>query len=73
MRAWSAICTSRDASFLDWLPDGGMLIATRFGDVEGIHRLAAPLGMREQLTFYPEPVTAARAPHNPQGPRVLPS
>src|SRR5471032_2083973 len=53
---------ARQASFLDWLPDGGMLIATRFGDVEQIHRLAAPLGMREQLTFYTEPVTAARAP-----------
>jgi len=56
---------ARDASFLDWLPDGGMLIATRFGDVEGIHRLAAPLGMREQLTFDPEPVTSARAPQSP--------
>ena len=56
---------SRNATFLDWLPDGGMLIATRFGDVEGIHRLGAPLGMREQLTFYPDPVTAARAPQNP--------
>ena len=56
---------ARDASFLDWLPDGGMLISTRFGDVEGIHRLAVPLGMREQLTFYPEPITAARAPQTP--------
>src|SRR5580700_9461229 len=56
---------ARDANFLDWLPDGGMLITTRFGDVDGIHRLAAPLGMREQLTFYPEPVTAARAPQSP--------
>jgi dipeptidyl aminopeptidase/acylaminoacyl peptidase len=56
---------ARDASFLDWLPDGGMLISTRFGDVEGIHRLANPLGMREQLTFYPEPITSARAPQTP--------
>jgi acetyl esterase/lipase len=53
---------ARQASFLDWLPDGGMLIATRFGDVEGVHRLAAPLGMREQLTFYAEPISIARAP-----------
>jgi len=56
---------ARDASFLDWLSDGGMLIATRFGDVEEIHRLAAPLGMREQLTFYPEPISVARAAQTP--------
>src|SRR5580692_7701214 len=56
---------ARDASFLDWLPDGGMLISTRFGDVDEIHRLATPLGMREQLTFYPEPITSARAPQTP--------
>ena len=53
---------ARQAAFLDWLPDGSMLIATRFGEVDQIHRLAAPLGMREQLTFYPEPVNSARAP-----------
>jgi dipeptidyl aminopeptidase/acylaminoacyl peptidase len=53
---------SRQATFLDWLPDGGMLVSTRFGDVEQVHRIAAPLGMREQLTFYPDPVSAAQAP-----------
>ena len=56
---------ARDATFLDWLPDGGMLISTRFGDVDEIHRLAAPLGVREQLTFYPDPINAARAPQTP--------
>ena len=55
---------AREASFLDWLPDGGMLIATRFGEVDEIHHLAAPLGMREQLTYYAEPVNAARAPQS---------
>ncbi|TLY77644.1 MAG: S9 family peptidase [Gammaproteobacteria bacterium] len=53
---------SRQASFLDWLPDGSMLVATRFGDVEQVHRVATPLGAREQLTFYSEPITEARAP-----------
>ena len=53
---------SRQATFLDWLPDGAMLVSTRFGDVEQIHRVATPLGMREQLTFYPDPISAARAP-----------
>jgi acetyl esterase/lipase len=53
---------SRQATFLDWQSDGSMLVATRFGDVEQVHRLTAPLAMREQLTFSPEPVSAARAP-----------
>jgi dipeptidyl aminopeptidase/acylaminoacyl peptidase len=55
--------SGREATFLDWLPDGSMLVATRFGDAEQIHRIASPLGMREQLTYYPEPVTVAAAPH----------
>jgi dipeptidyl aminopeptidase/acylaminoacyl peptidase len=61
---------SRQATFLDWLPDGAMLVATRFGEVEQVHRVAAPLGVREQLTFYPDPVSAARAPRAapPTGP-----
>jgi hypothetical protein len=53
---------SRQGRFLSWLPDGGMLVATRFGDVEQIHRVTAPLSMREQLTFYNDPVSEARAP-----------
>jgi len=52
---------SRQATLLDWLPDGSLLIATRFGDTEQVHRVAAPFGMREQLTFYAEPVSFARA------------
>ena len=53
---------ARGASFQDFLPDGAMLIGTRFGDVEQVHRVAMPLGAREQLTFYQEPTSAARAP-----------
>src|SRR5580698_446823 len=53
---------SREATFLDWLPDGAMLVSTRFGDVNQVHRIASPLGAREQLTFYPDPVSTARAP-----------
>jgi dipeptidyl aminopeptidase/acylaminoacyl peptidase len=52
---------SRSASFVDWLLDGSMLIATRFGESEQIHRLRAPLGMREQLTWAPGGVAAAAA------------
>jgi dipeptidyl aminopeptidase/acylaminoacyl peptidase len=59
---------SRGASFVDWLPDGGVLIATRFGDVEQLHRVAMPLGAREQLTFYREPVVTARSPQSAVAP-----
>jgi dipeptidyl aminopeptidase/acylaminoacyl peptidase len=55
---------SRGASFVDWLPDGSLLIATRFGDVDQLHRVAGPLAAREQLTFYREPVTVARSPQS---------
>jgi dipeptidyl aminopeptidase/acylaminoacyl peptidase len=55
---------SRGASFVDWLPDGGLLIATRFGDAEQLHRVVMPLGAREQITFYREPVTVARSPQS---------
>lgn len=53
---------ARGAAFVDWLPDGALLIATRFGDVEQLHRVAGPLADREQLTFYREPVSIARSP-----------
>jgi dipeptidyl aminopeptidase/acylaminoacyl peptidase len=56
---------ARGASFVDWLPDGALLISTRFGDVEQLHRVAGPLADREQLTFYKEPVTIARSPQSP--------
>jgi dipeptidyl aminopeptidase/acylaminoacyl peptidase len=52
----------RDARFLAWLPDGSMLVSTRFADAAQIHRVAAPLGMREQLTYFRAPVSEASAP-----------
>jgi dipeptidyl aminopeptidase/acylaminoacyl peptidase len=50
---------ARTAVFEDWLPDGSMLIATRFGDVNQIHRVAQPGGTRQQLTYSGEPVNTA--------------
>ncbi|HEY4342080.1 MAG TPA: alpha/beta fold hydrolase [Steroidobacteraceae bacterium] len=47
----------RDASFAAWLPDNSLLISTRFAEVPQLHRVLAPLGMREQLTWYPDPIT----------------
>ena len=55
---------SRSASFIDWLSDGSVLIATRFGETRQLHRVRLPLGAREQLTFAPAGVeTAAARPY----------
>jgi dipeptidyl aminopeptidase/acylaminoacyl peptidase len=51
---------ARSAVFEDWLPDGSILIATRFGNVNQIHRVAAPGAARTQLTFFEEPVNEAK-------------
>lgn len=58
----AAYFAGRTAQFVDWLPDGSMLILTRFGEQDELHRLRAPLGAREQLTFNSLPVTTASAP-----------
>ena len=50
----------RSAELKDWLADGSMLISTRFGETTQIHRLAAPGAARTQLTFFDEPITAAK-------------
>ncbi|MFY2763672.1 prolyl oligopeptidase family serine peptidase [Arenimonas sp. MALMAid1274] len=50
---------TRGASFVGWLPEGGLLVGTRFGETNQIHRVMAPMGMREQLTFQREPVAGA--------------
>ncbi len=48
---------ARSAHFLDWDPRGsGMLITTRFGDVNQLHSVTRPSGMRRQITFFSEPV-----------------
>ena len=54
----------RQASFVDWNPrDRSMLIATRFGNTNQLHRVAGPGMDRTQLTFEDEPVVdAAYAP-----------
>jgi len=51
---------ARSAAFEDWLPDGSMLISTRFGDTNQIHRVAQPMGARTQLTFFGEPINQAK-------------
>jgi dipeptidyl aminopeptidase/acylaminoacyl peptidase len=51
---------ARTAAFQDWLPDGSMLILTRFGSTNQLHRVAAPGADRSQITFFDEPVAGAR-------------
>ena len=49
----------REAVFRDWLPDGSILITTRFGATNQVHRVASPGAARTQITFYDEPVADA--------------
>jgi dipeptidyl aminopeptidase/acylaminoacyl peptidase len=49
----------REAIFRDWLPDGSMLITTRFGATSQVHRVAAPGADRTQITFFDEPIADA--------------
>lgn len=53
LEGWLA---GRSATFRDFLPDGSLLVSTRFGDADQVHRVATPLGAREQLTWGEEPV-----------------
>ncbi len=48
---------TRGAGVAGWLGDGCLLVSTRFAETSQAHRVCEPLGMREQLTFFPEPVS----------------
>lgn len=50
---------SRSALFEGWLPDGSMLIATRFGATQQIHHVTAPGAARTQITFGADQVSSA--------------
>lgn len=50
----------REARFQDWLPDGSMLITTRFGSTMQVHHVPSPGAARRQLTYYGEPVGGAK-------------
>jgi dipeptidyl aminopeptidase/acylaminoacyl peptidase len=50
----------RTATFWDWHPTRReMIIGTRFGDAQQLHRVRSPGGDRTQLTFFPDPVSGA--------------
>jgi dipeptidyl aminopeptidase/acylaminoacyl peptidase len=51
---------ARSAPFAGWHPDRReMIVQTRFGDTAQVHKVQVPLGMRRQLTFFPEPIGSA--------------
>ena len=48
---------TRSASFRSWNPNGkGMIIGTRFAETTQLHTVTEPLGSRNQITFFNEPV-----------------
>src|SRR5689334_19484190 len=50
---------ARSAYFADWLPDGSMLIRTRFGATNQVHHVDKAGGDRRQVTFYEDPIAGA--------------
>jgi dipeptidyl aminopeptidase/acylaminoacyl peptidase len=47
----------RTAGFVGWHPsDKSMIVSTRFGNTAQLHRVAAPMGARKQVTFEAEPI-----------------
>jgi dipeptidyl aminopeptidase/acylaminoacyl peptidase len=52
---------TRGANVAGWTADDCLLVSTRFAETAQVHRVCQPLGMREQLTFYPEPVAGVTA------------
>jgi dipeptidyl aminopeptidase/acylaminoacyl peptidase len=52
-----AYLSARQATPLGWSPGGGLLIVTRFADVDQLHLVEHAGAARRQLTFLREPVT----------------
>ncbi len=48
---------TRGAQAVGFTKSGCLLILTRFGETNQVHRVCRALGMREQLTFYNEPIS----------------
>ena len=56
---------TRGASVAGWVGPNCLLISTRFAETNQAHRVCQPLGAREQLTFFNEPVASlTSAPAN---------
>ena len=54
---------SRGAGFAGWnARDRSMLVSTRFGNVNQLHSVAMPMGMRRQISFEAEPIGGRWSP-----------
>jgi len=54
---------ARSAGFAGWnAADRSMLVSTRFANVPQLHVVAAPMGMRRQISFEPEPLGGRWSP-----------
>ncbi len=63
----------RSAAFRGWAQDGngGMLVATQFGNTAQLHRVYQPEGRREQITFEEEPASGQFVPGRTDGTLLL--
>ena len=60
----------RSGNFQGWQEDGdGILITTRFADVDQLHRVDMPGGARHQLTYYGEPIGEVAT--QPRGDKIV--
>jgi len=58
----------RSATLADVSADGkSILVSTRFGSTRQLHLVEQPMGMRQQLTFFDEPVWAGRLQPGDEG------
>ena len=58
---------TRGANFAGWSGNDAILVTTRFGETNQVHRVTQPLGMREQITFYREPTVSVRSQPGREG------
>ena len=56
----------RSAGFVEWSADNqSILVRTRFGEVAQLHKVAMPMGARQQITFFDEPIGSVQ--RRPEG------
>jgi acetyl esterase/lipase len=62
----------RSGTTYGWWPGGqGIMIGTRFGSSQQLHRVQAAMGARTQITFNTEPVLGVKANHSESHPTLL--
>lgn len=49
---------TRGAAVAGWVGPDCLIVSTRFAETSQAHRVCQPMGVREQLTFYSEPVAS---------------